>query len=212
MRKIAAAILAVPVFVALYLPVVRRRGVAIRAGLAVGVGLLVLVAAAGSLPRGASALPPATAGPVAAPRFGPNVESRQALDGAVTFDFVTPMDEASVAAALSVDPQTPLTVAWLDAGRRLLVSSRDGWAPETYYTLTIGTSARSAAGVALADPLRTAFYTRAPTGGRIVATGLRPDGRVSPDTAFIVAFDRPVDAAAARASAADRDPARASPG
>jgi uncharacterized protein YkwD len=200
LRKIAAAILAVPVFVALYLPVARRRGAAIRAGLAVGVGLLVLVAAVGSLPRAASALPPATAGPVAAERFGPNVESRQALDGAVTFDFLTPMDEASVAAALSVDPQTPLTVAWLDAGRRLLVSSRDGWAPETYYTLTIGTSARSAAGVALADPLRTAFYTRAPTGGRIVATGLRPDGRVSPDTAFIVAFDRPVDAAAARAA------------
>src|SRR5664279_2223344 len=76
LRKIAAAILAVPVFVAVYLPVARRRGAAIRAGLAVGVGLLVLVAAVGSLPRAASALPPA----VAAERFGPNVESRQALD------------------------------------------------------------------------------------------------------------------------------------
>ena len=200
MRKIAAAILAVPVFVALYLPVVRRRGVAIRAALAAGVGLLVLAAAVGSLPRAASALPPATAGPVAAERFGPNVESRQALDGAVAFDFVVPMDEASVAAALTVDPQTPLALAWLDADRRLLVSSRNGWAPETYYTLTIGSSARSADGTALADPLRTAFYTRGPTGGRIVATGPLPGGRVSPNSAFIVAFERPVDAAAARAA------------
>ncbi len=200
MRKIAAAILAVPVFVALYLPVMRRRGVVIRAALAAGAGLLVLAAAVGSLPRAASALPPATAGPVAAERFGPNVESRQALDGAVAFDFVVPMDEASVAAALSVDPQTPLALAWLDGDRRLLVSSRIGWAPETYYTLTIGATARSVDGTALGDPLRTAFYTRSPTGGRIVATGPLPDGRVSPDTAFIVAFDRPVDAAAARAA------------
>ena len=200
MRKIAAAILAVPVLVALYLPVLRRRGVVIRAALTAGAGLLVLAAAVGSLPRAASALPPATAGPVAAERFGPFVESRQALDGAVAFDFVVPMDEASVAAALTVDPQTPLSLAWLDADRRLLVSSRNGWAPETYYTLTIESSARSAAGVTLGDPLRTAFYTRGPTGGRIVATGSLPNGRVTPDTAFIVAFDGPVDAAAARAA------------
>ncbi len=200
MRKIAAAILAVPVFVALYLPVMRRRSVAIRAGLAAGAGLLVLAAAVGTLPRAASALPPATAGPVAAERFGPNVESRQALDGAVTFEFAAPMDEASVAAALTIDPQTPLNLAWLDGGRRLLVTSRSAWAPETYYTLTIASSARNAAGETLSDPLRTAFYTRGPTGGRIVATGSLANGRVSPDTAFIVAFDRPVDTAAARAA------------
>jgi len=65
LRKIAAAILAVPVLAVLYLPVLRRRGVAIRAGLAVGAGLLVLVAAVGALPRAASALPPVAAGPVA---------------------------------------------------------------------------------------------------------------------------------------------------
>ena len=200
MRKIAAAILAVPVFVALYLSVLRRRSVAIRAAIAAGTGLLVLAAAVGTLPRAASALPPATAGPVAAERFGPNVESRQALDGAVTFEFAAPMDEASVAAALTVDPQTSLNLSWLDGDRRLLVTSRSAWAPETYYTLTIASSARSAAGATLGDPLRTAFYTRGPTGGRIVATGSLSNGRVSPDTAFIVAFDRPVDAAAARAA------------
>ena len=200
MRKIAAAILAVPVFVALYLSVLRRRSVAIRAALAAGIGLLVLAAAVGTLPRAASALPPATAGPVAAERFGPNVESRQALDGAVTFEFAAPMDEASVAAALTVDPQTSLNLSWLDGDRRLLVTSRSAWAPETYYTLTIAASAHSAAGATLGDPLRTAFYTRGPTGGRIVATGSLSNGRVSPDTAFIVAFDRPVDAAAARAA------------
>lgn len=200
MRKIAAAILAVPVLLALYLPVLRRRAVAIGAGFAAGAGVLVLVASAGSLPRAASALPPVQAGPVAAERFGPNVESRQELDGAVAFDFATSMDEASVAAALSVDPLTPLSLAWLDAGRRLLVSSRDGWAPRTYYTLTIGSSARDASGKALGDPLRTAFYTRGPTGARIVATQVLQGGRVSPDTAFVVAFDRPVDAVAARAA------------
>lgn len=200
MRKIAAAILAVPVLVGLYLPVLRRRSVAIRAALAAGAGTLVLVAAVGALPRPASALPPVVAGPVAAERFGPNVESRQALDGAVAFDFAAPMDPASVAAAISVDPATPVSLAWLDAGRRLLVSSRDGWAPETYYTITIGSTARDATGIALTDTLRTAFYTRGPTSARIVATQPLAAGRVSPASAFIVAFDRPVDAAAARAA------------
>jgi len=200
LRKIAAAILAVPVLAALYLPVLRRRSVAIRAGLAVGAGLLVLVAAVGALPRAASALPPVAAGPVAADRFGPNVESREALDGAVAFDFATPMDQASVAAALSVAPQTPVTLAWLDTGRKLLVSPRDGWAPETYYTVTIESTARDAAGVTLTEPIRTAFYTRGPTGARIVATEPLAGGRVAPDTAVIVVFDRPVDAAAARAA------------
>ncbi len=71
MRKIVAAILAVPVLVALYLPVLRRRGMAIRATVAAGAGLLILAAALGALPRAASALPPATAGPVAPERFRP---------------------------------------------------------------------------------------------------------------------------------------------
>jgi uncharacterized protein YkwD len=200
LRKIAAAILAVPVLAALYWPVLRRRGIAIRAGLAAGAGLLILVAAVGALPRSVSALPPVTPGPVAPERFGPNVVSGQALDGSVPFTFATPMDQATVTAAVTVDPATPVTFAWLDAGKKLLVSPRDGWAPETYYTITVGSAARDAAGTALADPLRTAFYTRGPTGARIVATDSRPGGRVSPDTAFIVAFDRPVDAAAARAA------------
>jgi uncharacterized protein YkwD len=200
LRKIAAAILAVPLLASLYLPVLRRRGVAIRAGLAAGAGLLVLVAAVGALPRAASALPPVAAGPVAADRFGPNVESREALDGAVAFDFATPMDQASVAAALSVDPEAPVTLAWLDTGRKLLVSPRDGWAPETYYTVTIQSTAHDAAGATLAEPIRTAFFTRDPTGARIVATEPLAGGRVAPDTAVIVVFDRPVDAAAARAA------------
>jgi len=200
LRRIVAAILAIPVLAVLYLPVLRRRGIAIRAGLAAGAGLLIVVAAVGALPRPASALPPVVAGPIAAERFGPNVQSRETLDGAVAFDFATPMDQASVAAELSVDPVTPVTLAWLDTGRKLLVSPRVGWSPETYYTITIGPAARDAAGAAITYPLRTAFFTRGPTGARIVATEPLAGGRVIPDTAFIVAFDRPVDAAAARAA------------
>ena len=198
MRRIVAAILAIPVLAVLYLPVLRRRGIAIRAGLAAGAGLLIVVAAVGALPRPDSALPPVVAGPIAAERFGPNVQSSETLDGAVAFDFATPMDQASVAAELSVDPVTPVTLAWLDTGRKLLVSPRVGWSPETYYTITIGPAARDAAVAAITYPLRTAFFTRGPTGARIVATEPLAGGRVIPDTAFIVAFDRPVDAAAAR--------------
>lgn len=200
MRKIAAAILAVPVFAAIYLPVLRRRGAAIRAGLAAAAMLLVLVAIVGAIPRTASALPPVTAGPVAAQRFGPTVKSPEALDGAVAFDFAAPMDQASVAAALSVDPQTSVTLAWLNSGRTLLVSARGGWAPQTYYTITIESTARDAAGVAVADPIRTAFHTRGPTGARIVATQSLAGGRVTRNAAFVITFDGPVDVAAARAA------------
>ena len=200
MRKIVAAILAVPVFVVLYLPVLRRRGTAIRVTVAAGAGLLILAAALGALPRAASALPPATAGPVAQERFGPNVESLQTLDGPVIFTFGAPMDPASVGAAITVDPQAAVTLTWQDGSRTLLVSPRDGWAPDTYYTITVGAGARDAAGTALPDPLRTAFYTRGPTGARIAATQPLADGRVAPDTAFIVTFDRPVDVAAARSA------------
>jgi len=200
LRKIAAAIMAVPVLAAIYLPALRRRGVAIRAGLAAAATLIVLVAVVGAIPRTASALAPATAGPVAPQRFGPTVTSPEALDGAVAFDFAGPMDQASVAAALSVDPQTAVTLAWLDSGRTLLVSARGGWAPETYYTITIDPTARNAAGVSVADPIRTAFHTRGPTGARIVATQPLAGGRVARDAAFVVAFDGPVDAVAARAA------------
>ncbi len=200
MRKIVAAILAVPVLVGLYLPALRRHGPAIRAAVAAGAGLLILAAALGALPRAASALPPATAGPVAQERFGPDVESLQTLDGPVTFMFAAPMDPASVAAGISVDPQTPVTLTWQDGGRALLVSPRDGWAPDTYYTITLAAGSRDAAGTSLPDPLRTAFYTRGPTGARIAATQPLADGRVAPDAAFIVTFDRPVDVAAARSA------------
>jgi len=200
LRKIVAAMLAVPVLVVLYLPVLRRRGVAIRATVAAGAGLLILAAALGALPRAASALPPATAGPVAQERFGPNVESLQTLDGPIIFTFGAPMDPASVGAAITVDPLAPVALAWQDGSQTLLVSPRDGWAPDTYYTITVGAGARDAAGTALGDPLRTAFYTRGPTSARIAATQPLAAGRVAPDTAFIVTFDRPVDVGAARSA------------
>jgi len=51
LRKIVAAILAVPVLVVLYLPVLRRRGTAIRVTVAAGAGLLILAAALGRCAR-----------------------------------------------------------------------------------------------------------------------------------------------------------------
>ena len=71
MRKIVAAILAVPVLVVLYLPVLGRRGTAIRTAVAAGAGLLILAAALAALPHATSALPPATAGPARPATAGP---------------------------------------------------------------------------------------------------------------------------------------------
>ena len=199
MRKIAAAVLAIPVLVGIYLPVVLRRQVAARLGLVIGVGGLLGVGALGILPRGTTALPASAPAPVEATRFGPAVIGEQKLNGAVLVKFSSPMDASSVEAALSVEPAAEIALTWLDQGRGMLVAPRDSWTPGTYYTVTIGTAARDTSGHPLADPLRTAFYTRPATTSRIEATEM-VGKRVGVETAFAVAFDRPVGAAAARAA------------
>ena len=65
MRKIAVALLAVPVIVLIYLPVVLRRSVAGRLGLLLGVGAIIWIAAFSSFSLSpTSATPPSIAGSV----------------------------------------------------------------------------------------------------------------------------------------------------
>ena len=51
MRKVAAAVLALPVLASLYLPVLLRRSVAARLALALGIGGIVGVGAMGAIGR-----------------------------------------------------------------------------------------------------------------------------------------------------------------
>ncbi len=205
MRKFAAALLAVPVIVLIYVPVLLRRSVAARVGLGLGVGTMLGLAAMSVVapPRSAAILP-RQAEPVASARFTTDLRVHQSPSAPITIDFSAPMDEASVASALSVDPPAVVSLAWNADRTHLVVRPTAGWDPATYYTVTVGTAARDDAGAALESPVRAAFFSRPATVGRI-STDSSAGEPVTPDTAFVVAFDRPVDVASL-ASAITVDP------
>ncbi len=200
MRTLAAALLAVPVIVLVYLSALLRRSVAARVGLALGVGALLGLAMIGTVaPPLSTARPPATFAPVAGVRFGTDLRVNQPPYGPIALDFATPMDEASVAAALTIDPPTPVTLSWNTQRTRLVVLPNSGWRPATYYTVTVAATARDAGGTALEIPARAAFFIRPATRGRIRADEVVGD-QVRPGTSFTVVFDRPVDIASVTAA------------
>jgi len=189
-RRAVAAVLALPILAAIYLPLALRRGPATRMALALVIGGIVLVAAVG-IPAGTVGAPPATQAPLAASALGPAVASGRALKSALIVDFDAPMDTASVSGAVRVEPDADVTLGWSDDGRRLSVKPVASWRPATLYTVTVGTAARDREGRALASPLRASFLTRALTGAHLVATDRLVSGAAL-DTAIVLSFDRPV--------------------
>jgi hypothetical protein len=195
-RRALAAVLALPVFAAIYVAALLQRGRATRIALALGVGGLVLAAAV-AVPAGTIGVPPATQAPLAANALGPAVATGRELTAALVVDFDAPMDAGSVASAVSVDPAAEVTLSWSEDGRRLAVEPLGTWRPGTLYTVTVGTAARDRDGRSLAAPLRAAFLTRAATSGRLAVADQLPTG-VAVDSAIVISFDRPVSVAAVR--------------
>jgi hypothetical protein len=200
LRKFAAAALAIPVLATLYLPVLMRRTVAARVGLALGVGAILGVAVVGITgthvttagQRPANAL-------VASAQFSPAVRTNVAPVATVAVDFATPMDRASVESHLSVSPAATVSVRWDAQATHLTIAPSGAWAPATYYTVTVGVGAADAAGRALTEPARTIFLTRAATTATILATA--PIGKdASVESAIVVRFSHAVDLSAATAA------------
>jgi uncharacterized protein YkwD len=192
LRKVAAAALAVPVLAILYLPVLARRSIAARLVLVGTVGVVVAVAAFGlSRPAPITATPPAppiTALPDQAFR---SIAAGTALRAGVTIHFSEPMDPTSVAAALSVDPQTSVQLAWSADAKDLTIRPSSHWAAGTYHVLTVAPGALAASGRPMSAVARAAFVTRTGTSGRIETT--QPaSGTTSIGTAFRLTFDHPV--------------------
>ncbi len=191
MRKLAAAILALPVIGILYVSVLLRRSIAARIGLAVGVGSLIGMAALSALATPGQARPPSRIVPVAETRFSAILELGHAPNLPIVIDFSQPMNRASVAEALTVAPSTGVRLSWNADGRELTVRPATLWVPATYYAITVGTGARDEAGAALGKPVRALFLTQAAAQGRIAAATTTGD-RVPVSTAFRLVFDRPV--------------------
>ncbi len=200
MRKLAAALFAVPVLAALYVPVVLRRSVAARIGLALGVGAILGIAAIGiARPSPIAARPPTVVAPLSQAALVGRVETGHQLKGAVTVSFAQAMDAASVAAALRISPATAVDLSWNASGTVLAIAPRDHWAPATYYLVTVGGDALAADGGALGIPARALFTTR-PMTNAWIAFAVAGDNAVATDGGFTVTFNRPVDLARAVAA------------
>ncbi|MHB8398220.1 MAG: Ig-like domain-containing protein [Candidatus Limnocylindrales bacterium] len=204
MRKLAAAVLAVPVLLAVYRPLASamlagRRWVAVPIVAVVAVVAFAIVAVSGPAAAPTAARPPTPMLPVTAAAFGPAARADLAVTAGVTITFSRPMDPASVARSLSVAPSAPVALSWDPTGTTLTVAPLGRWDSSTYYTVTIGGAATDALGHPIGAVSRAVFVTRAATTATIAATvsrGTVVDAR----TGFSVAFDRPVDASAVAAA------------
>jgi uncharacterized protein YkwD len=195
LRKLAAALLAVPVVTVLYIPVLLRRSIIARVALAVGVGGLLALGAIGiTRPAETMATPPTVDAPLTSAEFRTTLAVNQPVGAGVQIEFSTPMDAASVASAIRVDPWSRVELEW-NADRTVLTIRPDElWRAGTYHTVTVAPGALAETGRPLTVPARAAFVTRPVTGATIKATGVSGDA-IRPDSAFLVEFDRAVELA-----------------
>jgi uncharacterized protein YkwD len=192
LRKVAAAALAVPFVAMMYLPVLGRRSIAARAALVGTVGIVFAVAAFGlSRPAPITATPPAPPISALPDDAFRSISADTALRTGVGIRFSEAMDPTSVAAALTVEPQTAVRLSWSADHQTLTVSPAGHWIPGTYHVVTVNPGALAASGRPMSSVVRAAFVTRAATTGRIETTTAAGKG-ASLATAFRLTFDHPV--------------------
>jgi len=194
LRRFAVALLAAPILAIIYLQLLLRRSVAARVGLLLGVGALLGVAGFGALvPDDTTALPPGDAtAMLPSAEFRTTLRTGQGLQEPVVLEFSAPMDQTSVASALTVDPPTAVELSWTPEGDRLTVAPSTGWSPGTYVVVTVGAAARDRDGNALGSPARAAFLSRAAATARLSAADAAA-GRVPLRTSFVLTVEGDVD-------------------
>ncbi len=199
MRKLGAALLAVPVLVVVYLASLGRRGMFARlvTGTAVA-AVIALLVVAGTPPSPSAAVPVSVPRPVSADLFMA-IGTSHAVTAPFTIGFDAPMDAATVAGALSIEPRGGFALRWDGSGRILAIAPIGHWRPDTLYRITVDTSARSMAGGILEVPVRSVVLTSRAGDGSVTATR-RSSTRVRLDTTFSIRLDRPMTIAAVRAA------------
>jgi uncharacterized protein YkwD len=193
LRKLAAAVLAVPVLAVVYLPVLARRSIAIRIGLVGGIGLIVVVGALGlSQPAATTATAPAAPITALADDAFRTIGNTTDLRAPVRITFSQAMDPTSVASALTVDPATDVSLAWDSERTTLTISPRDHWLVGTYHTNSVEPGALAASGRPMSSSVRAAFVTRPATTGRIAVDQVA-GAPVALGSTFRITFDQPVE-------------------
>jgi uncharacterized protein YkwD len=195
LRKLAAAVLAVPIIVVLYIPLIARRSAASRTALVLAVLAFGTVGVFGLYgPTGTTATPPSNPVPVTSAAVRTDLRVGQAPNAAISIAFSTPMNADSVASSLRIEPRADVESSWDPAGTLLTLTPRSGWRPGTFYTVTVQPGALAESGRPLSRPVLAAFLIRDATAARIAASRVT-QGRATLDAAFRITFDHPVDSA-----------------
>ncbi len=195
MRKLLIAILAVPVLAAVYGGTALRRSGIVRGSVAIGLGAVIgLGVMSFGRPALTSATPESDIVPLTQAAFRTSVGTGVELDAAATIGFSTPMERASVAAALVVDPPTAVELHWSADDTTVTIVPVGHWAVDTYHTITVKPGVLASSGRPLTAPIRSAFLTRGPATAVLGATEM-VGKRAGLGTAFTIGFDRAVDAA-----------------
>lgn len=195
MRNAAIALLAVPIIAAIYVGALLRRSVLYRLAFALAVsGILGAGIIGAGLPSVTTATPTSSIVPLTRAAFRTVVATDASVREPVAIEFTTPMNTGSVAASVSIDPPTPVELAWDAAGETLTISPKTTWTPGVFHTVSVQAGALAKTGQPLARPARAAFLTRPATTATVEST--EPVGkRVSVGTAFNVTFAGAVDPA-----------------
>ena len=194
MRKYALAALAAPIILVVYLGALLRASGLARAGVALGLGGIIgLGAIALVRPTATTATGPTDVVPLTQAAFRTVIATGFGVDDPATIEFSSPMDRASVEAALQVQPTTDVDLVWAPDGTSVSVVPSAHWAPGTYHTITVEAGALAINGRPLTMPARASFLTREPSAA-FVAPTVPMGSLVAADTGFSVAFSEPVDA------------------
>lgn len=169
-------------------PIVRG-GVAIALGAVIGLGAIAL-----ARPALTTATLPTPIVPLTQAAFKTAVATGVEVDAPATVAFSTPMERASVEAALTVEPSTPVRLLWFDDDMTLSIIPAGHWTPGAYHTITVQPGALARTGRPTTTPARATFLTRGP-GVAVVAATTVVGKRVAATTAFSIAFDRAVQGA-----------------
>ncbi len=191
MRKLGAALLALPVLLRLYASAGWRSAHSSRiAAAAAAAVVLAVVALASQVPSPSTAVPKTTPQPVSA-QVMDTVRVSQPLGKGFEIRFGHEMDGASVAGALRIAPDAAVHLNWNRAGTVLTVAPVAHWTPDTLYAVTVDSSARATDGAPLVRPVRAVFLTAAAGTATIEAAGLSGN-RAKVGTSFLITLDRPV--------------------
>ena len=199
LRKLAIALLAVPVLAIVYTSSALRRSFVARTGFAVGLGAMLALAVIVTVrPTQVAAIPPTVDLPLTDATFRTIVATHRGLLEPVTIEFSSPMDPRSVESAVTIDPPAPVSLRWDGTTQLLTITPTTHWAPGTLHNVTVDAGALATNGMPMVSPARATFLTRNATTGTIAVTD--PIGkRVGLDSSFRFVFDGPVSPAVLQA-------------